>query len=63
MTALGRTSVQGHLSRGFEVVRETFIENFSRRQELGGACCVYHRGEKIVDLWGGVRNKSTGELR
>ena len=29
---------------------------------MGGACCVYHRGEKVVDLWGGVRNKSTGEL-
>jgi CubicO group peptidase (beta-lactamase class C family) len=22
---------------------------------------VYHRGEKVVDLWGGVRNKSTGD--
>ncbi len=28
---------------------------------MGGACCVYYRGEKIVDLWGGVGNKSTGE--
>ena len=24
-------------------------------------CCVYHKGEKVVDLWGGVRNKATGE--
>jgi len=23
---------------------------------------IYHRGEKVVDLWGGIRNKSTGEL-
>ena len=30
-------------------------------RELGGACCAYHRGEKVVDLWGGVRNKQTGE--
>jgi CubicO group peptidase (beta-lactamase class C family) len=37
------------------------MENFSRRHELGGACCVYYRGEKVVDLWGGVRNKATGE--
>jgi CubicO group peptidase (beta-lactamase class C family) len=28
---------------------------------LGGACCVFHRGEKVVDLWGGVRNERTGE--
>jgi CubicO group peptidase (beta-lactamase class C family) len=47
--------------QGFEAVRETFTENFSRRNELGAACCVYHKGEKVVDLWGGVRNKATGE--
>jgi CubicO group peptidase (beta-lactamase class C family) len=28
---------------------------------LGGACCAYYRGEKVVDLWGGVRNRQTGE--
>ncbi|HLA11076.1 MAG TPA: hypothetical protein VJ023_10835 [Pyrinomonadaceae bacterium] len=22
---------------------------------------MYHRGEKVVDLWGGLRNKATGE--
>jgi CubicO group peptidase (beta-lactamase class C family) len=53
--------IEGHVSAGFEVVREAFAENFSRRHELGGACCVYYRGEKVVDLWGGVRNKETGE--
>jgi len=52
---------EGHVSAGFEAVRDAFAENFSRRHELGGACCVYYRGEKIVDLWGGVRNRSTGE--
>lgn len=53
--------VEGHVSRGFEAVREVFAENFARRRELGGACCAYHRGEKVVDLWGGIRNKETGE--
>jgi len=42
-------------------VRETFDDNFARRDELGGACCVYYRGEKVVDLWGGIRNSRTGE--
>ena len=54
-------AVNGHVSRGFEAVRSTFAENFARRRELGGACCAYRRGEKVVDLWGGVRNKLTGE--
>ena len=54
--------IQGHVSRGFESVREVFAENFVRRGELGGACCAFIGGEKVVDLWGGIRNKRTGEL-
>lgn len=53
--------IAGQVSRGFEAVRDAFAENFARRGELGGACCVYYRGEKVVDLWGGVRNQATGE--
>ncbi len=56
-----RLRIEGDASAGFEAVRNVFAENFSRRHELGGACCVYHRGEKVVDLWGGIRNKTTGE--
>ena len=53
--------IQGDVSRGFEAVREAFAENFARRHELGGACCAYRRGEKVVDVWGGIRNMKTGE--
>ena len=56
-----RVIVQGHVSPGFESVRQAFADNFARRRELGGACCAYHRGEQVVDLWGGIRNKQTGE--
>jgi CubicO group peptidase (beta-lactamase class C family) len=61
VTRLRQIDIAGRVSAGFEAVREAFVENFSRRHELGGACCVYHRGENVVDLWGGVRNKLTGE--
>jgi CubicO group peptidase (beta-lactamase class C family) len=54
-------TIHGLVSPGFEKVREAFAENFDRRHELGGACCAYCHGEKVVDLWGGVRNKLTGE--
>ena len=54
-------TVNGHVSCGFESVRATFADNFARRHELGGACCAYRRGEKVVDIWGGVRNKQTNE--
>jgi CubicO group peptidase (beta-lactamase class C family) len=55
------SEIHGHVSKGFEAVRDAFVENFSRRRELGAACCVYRDGEKVVDLWGGIRNKATGE--
>ena len=61
VATLERVIVAGHVSRGFEAVRDAFEENFARRGELGGACCAYYRGEKVVDIWGGVRNKVTGE--
>src|SRR5262245_59174483 len=61
MAASERFRIQGHVSRGFEAVREAVIQNCVRRRELGGACCAFYRGEKVVDLWGGVRNKHTGE--
>jgi CubicO group peptidase (beta-lactamase class C family) len=55
------SGIHGHVSKGFEAVRDAFVENFSRRRELGAACCVYRHGEKVVDLWGGIRNEASGE--
>ena len=54
-------AISGEVKAGFENVREAFAENFARRNELGAACAIYHHGEKVVDLWGGVRNRKTGE--
>jgi CubicO group peptidase (beta-lactamase class C family) len=56
-----RVDVHGYARAEFEAVRDAFAENFSRRHELGGACCIYKDGEKVVDLWGGIRNNATGE--
>lgn len=61
MTAAQDHGIGGQVRADFAAVRAAFAENFSRRHELGSACCVYYRGEKVVDLWGGVRNKASGE--
>jgi CubicO group peptidase (beta-lactamase class C family) len=55
------SEISGFVKPGFEAVQEAFAENFERRKELGAACCIYYRGEKVVDLWGGIRNKATDE--
>jgi CubicO group peptidase (beta-lactamase class C family) len=61
MSVAAAHRVEGHVSPGYEAVREAFVDNLARRGELGGACCAYHRGAKVVDLWGGIRNRRTGE--
>lgn len=54
-------SISGFVKPEFEVVKEAFLENFELRNELGAACCIYYKGEKVVDLWGGIRNEVSGE--
>jgi len=52
--------IHGWVSPGFEAVRDAFADNFSHRHELGAACCVFQGGAKVVDLWGGLRDRATG---
>ncbi len=53
--------IHGTVAKNFEPVRQAFIDNFTRRNELGAACCIYQDGEKVVDLWGGLRDRTSGE--
>ena len=52
--------MEGHVEAGYEPVAEEFERNFSERGELGAACCIYHLGKKVIDIWGGVRDASNG---
>jgi CubicO group peptidase (beta-lactamase class C family) len=47
--------VHGHAEPRFWSIART-LERQIRRHGGGAAVCVYHRGEKVVDLWGGVRD-------
>lgn len=53
--------VHGSVTPGFEAVRREFEANFERRGELGAACAAYHRAVKVVDLWGGYRDRAGRE--
>jgi CubicO group peptidase (beta-lactamase class C family) len=52
--------VHGFVARGFEPVREAFARNFAQHGEVGAACCVYLRGEPVVDIHGGLADAATG---
>jgi CubicO group peptidase (beta-lactamase class C family) len=56
-----KTPIEGHVAEGFEKVKITFEDNFKTRREVGASCCIYYRGEKVVDLWGGYKNKRKTE--
>ncbi len=53
--------MHGYAAKGFEEVKNQFIRNFTERGEIGASCCIYYKGEKVVALWGGYRNKKTKE--
>ena len=55
MTADATTELHGDCDPRFEVVRDNFAENFAEG-DLGASCAVIHRGETVVDLWGGHRD-------
>lgn len=48
-------SISGTVTEGFEPVKEVFTQLWEDI-EIGASLCVYHRGRKVVDLWGGFRD-------
>jgi CubicO group peptidase (beta-lactamase class C family) len=47
------SDIGGFVAPGWEPVRAAFEHNFAAGEEVGASAAVYHRGEKVVDLWGG----------
>jgi CubicO group peptidase (beta-lactamase class C family) len=54
------SEIQGYTAAGFEGVRDAFVANFDNGSEVGAAFSAYHRGQKVVDLWGGVADQASG---
>ena len=54
------TDTSGWVAPGFEGVREVFEANFADGLEVGAAFAAHHRGRKVVDLWGGTADSTTG---
>src|SRR5947207_12139484 len=45
--------LQGKCDPRFTAVRDAFADNFTKREDVGAAVCVYVNGKPVVDLWGG----------
>ena len=51
---------KGWTAPGWEGVRDAFTENLTNGSEVGAAFSAYHRGQKVVDLWGGTADRTAG---
>jgi CubicO group peptidase (beta-lactamase class C family) len=47
------TNIGGSVTAGWEPVRAAFVNNFETTEEIGAGVSVFHRGVRVVDLWGG----------
>jgi CubicO group peptidase (beta-lactamase class C family) len=46
-------NADGFVATGWEPVKAAFEKNFELGEEVGASAAVYHRGQRVVDIWGG----------
>ena len=54
--------IDGFTSPKFAAVKAAFAKNFDDGQDVGASVAVVHRGEVVVDLWGGHTDTSQTTL-
>ncbi len=50
--------LDGTVHPDYADVASSLIRQIPRHQHAGAAVCVYHRGSKVVDIWGGIRDSA-----
>ncbi|MGB3626834.1 MAG: serine hydrolase domain-containing protein [Henriciella sp.] len=55
------SAVQGSCDPKVAELKEEFERNFAERGEAGASVCLSVNGETLVDLWGGVADKASGD--
>lgn len=55
---MNQFDIQGQCQPGFNAMEQAFKRSFAEFGERGAALTIFHRGEKVVDLWGGSRDKA-----
>ncbi len=53
--------ISGTCQNKFKPVQTAFLENFKNLDEVGAALTIFHKGKKVVDIWGGLKNQNTSE--
>ena len=48
----GKIQIYGNCEKGYEPVKDAFIQNFVSGQELNASICIYVKQKCVVDLHG-----------
>lgn len=51
--------VHGHCEKKFEALQAAFQKNLDSGADKGAGLAIYHRGKRVVNLWGGMANERT----
>ncbi|MBN8614576.1 MAG: beta-lactamase family protein [Deltaproteobacteria bacterium] len=49
----------GSYADGFAPLARVFADQIAHKQEIGAGLAIFHRGELVVDLWGGTADVAT----
>lgn len=50
--------LDGHVHPDFRGVADVFRQQLPQGRAGGAALCIYHRGERVLDVWGGTRDRA-----
>ena len=53
------SQVAGFVSDGFEKIKTSFQEIIDQAPDSGAAVSIWHKGENVVNLWGGLADRDT----
>ncbi len=56
------TKCNGNIDQKFKNIEDVFLENFTRKGEIGASFCVYYRNKLVVDIWSGYKDLKSKEL-
>jgi CubicO group peptidase (beta-lactamase class C family) len=51
--------VNGYCSDQFDPLRSAFLDNFTKGREIGASLALFHKGEMVLDIWGGYRDRAS----
>lgn len=60
MTTQTETGIHGSCDPRFEGMREVLAQQIENGEHVGYGVAVYHRGQQVVDLWGGLSDEAAG---